>query len=71
MHANSPSQQHHLTNSQQQLSNSISSAPSDNELSELGSYTSPIEIGSVQQRPKVIRQPAIIPISKDHESNEL
>ncbi len=37
----------------------------------MGCYTNPIEIRSVQQRPKVIKQPATIPISKDHESNEL
>ena len=50
VHANS-SQQHRLTNSQQQLSNSISSPPSDNDFNELRS-ANPIEIGSVQQRPK-------------------
>ena len=52
MHANS-SQQHRLTNTQQQLSNSISSPPSDNDFNELRSYANPIETGSVQQRHRI------------------
>ncbi len=70
MHANS-SQQHRLTNSQQQISNYISSLRSVNEFNELESYANPIKIGSVQKHPKVNKQPSITPVSNDHESNEL